>query len=92
LEAIDADVIKTYVENGMGVGIVAGVALDPERDRQLKSISVGHIFGTNVTHIGIKQGAYLRSFIFTFIELFSPTLTRKIVEQAMSSESSDYQI
>ena len=92
LEAIDADVIKTYVENGMGVGIVAGVALDPERDRQLKSISVGHIFGSNVTHIGIKQGAYLRSFIFTFIELFSPTLTRKIVEQAMSSESSDYQI
>jgi LysR family cys regulon transcriptional activator len=76
----------------MGVGIVAGVALDPERDRQLKSISVGHIFGSNVTHIGIKQGAYLRSFIFTFIELFSPTLTRKIVEQAMSSESSDYQI
>jgi LysR family cys regulon transcriptional activator len=45
-----------------------------------------------MTHIGIKQGAYLRSFIFTFIELFSPTLTRKIVEQAMSSESSDYQI
>ncbi len=92
LEAIDADVIKTYVENGMGVGIVAGVALDPERDRLLKSISVGHIFGTNVTHIGIKKGAYLRSFIFTFIELFSPTLTRKIVEQAMASESSDYQI
>ena len=70
LEAIDADVIKTYVENGMGVGIVAWVALDPERDRLLKSIPVGHIFGTNVTHIVIKQGAYLRSFIFTFIELF----------------------
>jgi LysR family cys regulon transcriptional activator len=92
LEAIDADVIKTYVENGMGVGIVAGVAYDADRDKQLKAIPAGQLFGSNVTHLGIKQGAYLRSFIFTFIELFSPTLTKKIVEQAMSSDAIDYQI
>lgn len=92
LEAIDADVIKTYVETGMGIGIVAGVAYDAERDRNLRSISVGHLFGSNVTKIAIKQNAYLRSFVYTFIELFSPTLTRKLVEQAMSGETVDYQI
>ena len=92
LEAIDADVIKTYVETGMGVGIVSGLAHDAERDRNLKVIPVGHLFGSNVTHLGVKQGAYLRSFVFTFIELFSPTLTKKIVEQAMSSESETYEI
>ena len=92
LEAIDADVIKTYVEVGMGIGIVAGVAFDPERDRNLRAIPVGHLFGNNVTHLGVKQGAYLRSFVFTFIELFSPTLTKKIVEQAMSNTPENYQI
>jgi LysR family cys regulon transcriptional activator len=92
LEAIDADVIKTYVEVGMGIGIVAGVAFDAERDRNLRAIPVGHLFGNNVTHLGVKQGAYLRSFVFTFIELFSPTLTKKIVEQAMSNTPDNYQI
>ena len=92
LEAIDADVIKTYVEAGMGIGIVAGHAYDSERDRNLKVIAVGHLFGNNVTHIGVKQGAYLRSFVYTFIELFSPTLTKKIVEQAMSEKAETYEI
>lgn len=92
LEAIDADVIKTYVEAGMGIGIVAGIAYDSERDRNLKAIPAGHLFGNNVTHLGVKQGAYLRSFVFTFIELFSPTLTRKIVEQAMTSKPETYEI
>jgi LysR family cys regulon transcriptional activator len=50
------------------------------------------LFGNNVTHLGVKQGAYLRSFVFTFIELFSPTLTKKIVEQAMSNTPENYQI
>ena len=92
LEAIDADVIKTYVEVGMGVGIVAGMAYDADKDRNLKVIPVGHLFGNNVTHLGVKQGAYLRSFVYTFIELFSPTLTKKIVEQAMNSGSETYEI
>jgi LysR family cys regulon transcriptional activator len=92
LEAIDADVIKTYVETGMGIGIVAGVAYDADRDRNLRVIQAGHLFGNNVTKIAIKQNAYLRSFVYTFIELFSPTLTRKLVDQAMSGETVDYQI
>jgi LysR family cys regulon transcriptional activator len=76
----------------MGVGIVAGLAYDADRDRNLRVISVSHLFGSNVTHLGVKQGAYLRSFVFTFIELFSPTLTKKIVEQAMNSDSETYEI
>ncbi|MET0982624.1 MAG: CysB family HTH-type transcriptional regulator [Telluria sp.] len=83
LEAIDADVIKTYVELGMGVGIIAGMAFDPERDRNLRTISVGHLFGMNVSRVAVKQGAYLRSYIYTFIELLAPSLTRKMVEAAM---------
>jgi LysR family cys regulon transcriptional activator len=92
LEAIDADVIKTYVETGMGIGIVAGVAYDADRDRNLRVIPAGHLFGNNVTKLAVKQNAYLRSFVYTFIELFSPTLTRKLVDQAMSGENVDYQI
>jgi len=83
LEAIDADVIKTYVELGMGVGIIAGMAFDVERDRNLRTIPVGHLFGMNVSRVAVKQGAYLRSYIYTFIELLAPSLTRKMVEAAM---------
>ena len=83
LEAIDADVIKTYVELGMGVGIIAGMAFDAERDRNLRAIPVGHLFGMNVSRVAVKQGAYLRSYIYTFIELLAPTLNRKMVEAAM---------
>ena len=83
LEAIDADVIKTYVELGMGVGIIAGMAFDPERDRNLRAIPVGQLFGMNISRVAIKQGAYLRSYVYTFIELLAPTLNRKMVESAM---------
>jgi LysR family cys regulon transcriptional activator len=83
LEAIDADVIKTYVELGMGVGIIAGMAFDPERDRNLRAIPVGQLFGMNISRVAVKQGAYLRSYIYTFIELLAPTLNRKMVEAAM---------
>lgn len=92
LEAIDADVIKTYVEVGLGIGIVAGVAFDPERDRNLRAIPAGHLFGTNVTHLGIKQGAYLRGFVYTFIELFAPALTRKLLEQLLAGEHEAYEL
>lgn len=83
LEAIDADVIKTYVELGMGIGIIAGMAFDSERDRGLRAIPVGHLFGMNTSRVAIKQGAYLRSYVYTFIELLTPTLNRKMVESAM---------
>jgi LysR family cys regulon transcriptional activator len=92
LEAIDADVIKTYVELGLGVGIIAGMAYDPERDKGLRSIAVGHLFGTNVSRVALKQGAYLRSYVYTFIELLTPTLNRKLVEQLMAGEKDVYEL
>ncbi|HCY64340.1 MAG TPA: transcriptional regulator [Oxalobacteraceae bacterium] len=92
LEAIDADVIKTYVEMNMGVGIVAGMAFDPERDRNLRAIPAGHLFGTNVSRVAIKQGAYLRGYVYTFIELLAPVLSRKMIERAMSGEKESYEL
>ncbi|MEO8171164.1 MAG: CysB family HTH-type transcriptional regulator [Oxalobacteraceae bacterium] len=92
LEAIDADVIKTYVELGMGVGIIAGMAYDAERDKNLQAIPVGHLFGMNVSRVAVKKGAYLRSYVFTFIELLTPTLNRKLVERAMSGEKESYEL
>jgi LysR family cys regulon transcriptional activator len=92
LEAIDADVIKTYVELGMGIGIIAGMAFDAERDKNLRAIPVGHLFGMNVSRVAVKQGAYLRSYIYTFIELLAPTLNRKLIEQAMSGEKDHYEL
>ena len=92
LEAIDADVIKTYVELGLGVGIIAGMAFDSERDKNLRSISVGHLFGTNVSRVAMKQGAYLRSYVYTFIELMAPTLNRKLIDQVMSGEKDTYEL
>ncbi|MEN9864756.1 MAG: hypothetical protein RL748_346 [Pseudomonadota bacterium] len=92
LEAIDADVIKTYVELGMGVGIIAGMAFDAERDKGLRAIAVGHLFGLNVSRLAVKQGAYLRSYVYTFIELLTPSLTRKMVDQVMQGEYESYEL
>jgi LysR family transcriptional regulator, cys regulon transcriptional activator len=92
LEAIDADVIKTYVELGMGVGIIAGMAFDAERDRNLRALPAGHLFGTNVSRVAMKNGAYLRSYVYTFIELMTPTLSRKLIESAMNGEKPVYEL
>ena len=85
LSAMDADVIKTYVELGMGVGIVASVAVDAERDRHLRLIDAGHLFEVNLTRLGLRRGAWLRGYAYSFIESFVPTLTRAVVEQAMQA-------
>jgi LysR family cys regulon transcriptional activator len=92
LEAIDADVIKTYVELGMGVGIIAGMAFDPERDKSLQAIKAGHLFGSNVSRLALKQGAYLRSYVYTFIELLTPTLNRKLMEKLLTGEKDTYEL
>ena len=84
LEAMDADVIKTYVELGMGVGIVAAIAYDDRRDAHLRAIDARHLFATNMTRLAIKRGAYLRSYVYDFIETFAPPLTRRAVERALS--------
>ena len=92
LEAIDADVIKTYVELGMGVGIIAGIAFNAERDKNLRAIPVGHLFGMNISRIALKQGAYLRSYVYTFIELLAPTLSRKSIDQVLQGNKDSYDI
>jgi LysR family transcriptional regulator, cys regulon transcriptional activator len=87
LTAMDADVIKTYVELGMGVGIVASIAFDPERDRTLRAIDARELFAVNLTRLAIRRGAWLRGYVYTFIEAFAPTLTRGAVERALKGEA-----
>src|SRR5450830_1602094 len=84
LTAMDADVIKTYVELGMGVGIVASIALDPERDTQLRVLDARHLFEINLTRLAIRRGTWLRGYAYGFIETFVPTLNRFAVEKAVS--------
>jgi len=83
LTAIDADVIKTYVELGLGVGIVAQMAFIPDRDRHLRMIDAGHLFQPSTTRVAIRQNQYLRGFAYHFIGLFAPQLTHETVAQAL---------
>jgi len=83
LTAIDADVIKTYVELGLGIGILAEVAFVPDRDRHLRMIGARHLFKPNTTRIAIRKNEYLRGYTYDFIELFAPQLTRAVVAKAM---------
>ena len=92
LTAIDADVIKTYVELGLGVGIMADIAFNAERDRHLRAMPVGHLFGSNVTRVALKHGAYLRSYVYTLVELLSPNLNRRLIEQALKGEHETYEL
>ena len=86
LSAMDADVIKTYVELGMGVGIIATIAYDEERDTELTAIDARHLFATNMTRLAVRRGAFLRSFVYDFISTFAAPLTRAVVEEAMAQE------
>jgi len=92
LTAVDADVIKAYVELGMGVGILAKMAFDPARDFGLRLIDASHLFEPSTTHIGIRRHAYLRSYVYDFIEMFAPHLTRSVIEKTMRGEGSDYEL
>ncbi len=93
LSAQDSDVIKTYVELGLGVGILAKMAFDPERDRSLRAIDASHLFESSTTRLGIKRNAYLRRYAYEFIELFAPQLPRAVVERAvMGQEGSRYEL
>lgn len=88
LTAIDADVIKTYVELGLGIGILAEIAFVPERDRHLRMIDAKHLFKPNTTRIAIRKNEYLRGYTYDFIELFAPLLTRAVVAKAMHLSAS----
>jgi len=89
--ATDADVIKTYVRLGLGIGIVAHMAYDPEVDTDLVAIEAGHLFDASVTSIGFRKGTYLRGYMYDFISAFAPHLTRDIVDRAMALPTKEAQ-
>ena len=85
LSAIDADVIKTYVNLGLGVGIVASVAYDPEQDRNLRLIPVPHLFPNNTTRLAVRRGTYLRSYALAFIEKVCPDVGEAAIKAGLKS-------
>jgi LysR family cys regulon transcriptional activator len=87
LTARDADVIKTYVRIGLGIGILAGVAFDPSTDDDLVPLDVAHLFESHTTWIGFRRGSVLRAYMYDFIELLAPHLTRTRVRKAEQFKS-----
>ncbi|MFA6970682.1 MAG: CysB family HTH-type transcriptional regulator [Gallionella sp.] len=79
MSALDADVIKTYVELDMGIGIIASMAFNPAKDTDLRLLKCEHLFGANTTYIALRRGHYLRSFAYRFIERCSPELSEAVV-------------
>ena len=93
LEGIDSDVIKTYVRLGMGIGIVAEIAVrDDPPGGDLVSRPLGHLFGANLTRMAFKRGAYLRHFVYAFAELLSERLSQSLIQRAMAGTGSDYEL
>lgn len=86
MSALDADVIKTYVELGMGIGIIASMAFNPARDVGLRLLKCPHLFSANTTYIALRRGHYLRSFAYRFIELCSPALDEAAVRAGISPQ------
>ena len=80
--AADADVIKTYVRLGLGIGIVANLAYDQGTDSDLIALDASHLFAPSITKIGFRRGTFLRGFMYDFIEQFAPHLTKNVVEEA----------
>lgn len=93
LEAIDSDVIKTYVRSGLGVGIIAEMAMKADGGNEaLVWKPAGHLFGRNTARVAFRRGAYLRSFVITFAELLSDRLSRTLIERAMSGQGDTYDL
>ena len=89
LTAIDSDIIKTYVQMGLGIGIVAAMAYNPETDAGLRAVDAAHLFESSTTRIGIRKNAYLRGYTYAFIELFAPYLNHRVVDAALTGGGSD---
>jgi LysR family cys regulon transcriptional activator len=87
--AADADVIKTYVKLGIGVGIVASMAFDADIDKELVAIDASHLFASSTTKIGLRRGTILRGFMYEFIELFAPHLDKALVDKALKTRKND---
>ena len=86
LTALDADVIKTYVELGMGVGIVAQMAWDPVRDKGLVKLDANHLFAPSTTRLALRRNVFLRGYVYSFIALFAPKYDRAAVDAALAGE------
>lgn len=89
MSALDADVIKSYVELGLGIGIVASIAFDAARDNGLQRLNADHLFPENLTRIAVRRGHLLRRFAYHFIELCSPELTEKVVTADIALSDND---
>jgi LysR family cys regulon transcriptional activator len=85
--AADADVIKTYVRLGLGIGIVAAMAYDRNKDSDLVALDASHLFASSVTRIGCRRGTFLRGYMYEFIEDFAPHLTRDVVQAAFAQHN-----
>ena len=85
--ATDADVIKTYVRLGLGIGIIANLAYDPQQDGDLVAIDASHLFAPSTTMIGCRKGTFLRGYMYDFMELFAPHLQRELVNEAFEAQT-----
>ncbi|HAZ61775.1 MAG TPA: transcriptional regulator [Gammaproteobacteria bacterium] len=85
ISALDADVIKTYVGLGMGVGIIASMAFEAGRELSLRQRSAEHMFGSCAAHVGVRRGAYLRGYVYRFLEICIPALTERVARRIVSS-------
>ena len=92
LEAIDSDVIKTYVRLGLGIGIVAEMAVSGDKDTDLATRPLGQLLGQNVARIALKRGAYLRDFVYHFASLLSDRLDKNLILKAMTGHVADYEL
>jgi LysR family cys regulon transcriptional activator len=86
LTAIDADVIKTYVEVGLGIGIIASMAFDAARDQNLRLLDGGHLFARNITRLGVRRGKFLRGYALQFIRMFAPGMSEAELKAALARE------
>lgn len=85
LTAIDSDVIKTYVELGLGIGILANMAFDAKHDKGLRSINASHLFESSTTSIGISRNSYARGYVFDFIKMFAPNLDHVSIQSKLKN-------
>ncbi|MDQ5903750.1 MAG: LysR family transcriptional regulator, cys regulon transcriptional activator [Pseudomonadota bacterium] len=92
LTALDADVIKTYVSLGLGLGIISALAFDAQRDAGLVAVDASHLFESNTTRLALRRGTYLRRHDYDLIALFAPHLSRHVVDMAMQGGGAEYQL
>jgi LysR family transcriptional regulator, cys regulon transcriptional activator len=92
LTALDADVIKTYVELGMGVGIIAQMAYDPVKDHAFEMLEASHLFAASTTRLALRRGIFLRGYVYRFITLFAPQYSRAAIDAALAGTTASTEL